>query len=150
MVPNMVKLEIDPFYISYNSEYLPLSPTEEPRVIHDIRDYIVFDFLSCIEPLLMGEIYSFNFIDDPHTLIFIPWGGETTLILQTKVVEYFKNEQSITVSTSELLFAILQVAKKTYDDVSRPFIEDDTREQILSVYKRLKNLVYMFGYNYPE
>ena len=145
MIKSDITVEIDPFFISYNNEYLPLSPQGEPKPMDDIPDYLLFNLLGCIQPIITGEIYSFHFIDGPDILIIIPWGEETTIIFQTANIENFKSDNSITVPTIELLYGIMQNAKNILDNKEWEYIFDDGREKLLLRYDRLKEFLFNHG-----
>jgi hypothetical protein len=150
MQTNRVILEIDPFFISYRNLFLPVSPDGDLEKLEDVPVFLVFDILGCVQPILLGEIYSFKFMGGMDYLVIIPWGGEVTLIFLTTNIVNYKSEHSITVPTNEFLYAILHVVENMMNNEIQANFPVDLKKQLSLFYERTIELICTFGYNNYE
>jgi len=119
MGENKLFFSLDPFLISYNSKTLPSTPEGSPTEINDFPDVLARELLKNVPYILSGKVCGLPFLDDPHYLIIIPWGGEISFLFRTSVTQYFKNGQHITVPSREFLELLLETTQSFIDDVEQ-------------------------------
>ena len=140
---------IDPFQVSYRGKTLPSRHDGTPIAITDYSpEENVYWILRCVPRITSGEVCDFFFNEDPHSLIFIPWGGEVTIIFRTSLTEDLVNGQHLTIPTTELLSALLMSTQAFIDEIQNGNETSDGRDvgELIQYQDLAKKLIQSHGY----
>jgi hypothetical protein len=107
------------FHLDYNGVSLIQSlDGRTSNQVWDFCDSILYAIHYHITPkILAGEICGLDFLDDPHILIFIPWGDEITVIFKTECSNFFRSWQELTIPLDEWFIAVQNTTQDLIHDI---------------------------------
>lgn len=95
-------------YVGNDDIVLTETVSELSKYINDYVWYLIVDMHALISKIAKGQIVGLHFVDDPHVLIFIPYGTQIEVILKSNNPNY-PPWKEIVVSLEEWVEA-LQIA----------------------------------------
>ncbi|WFN34575.1 hypothetical protein L1S32_00185 [Methanogenium sp. S4BF] len=118
-------------YVGNDDTVLTETVSELSKYINDYVWYLIVDMHALIPNIAKGQIVGLHFLDDPHVLLFIPYGTQIEVIFKSNNPNY-PPWKEIVVSLEEWVEA-LQIA--TMDLIDQLLSINPMLEETLEVQK---------------